>query len=149
VLLTEPDVEADVRAANEKRLRAFVEQILRVYPPQHYQQRRVIADVTLCGVPLREGDLVTTLFASANRDERHYADPESLDLDPANPRDHMSFSAGPHSCIGQGLARVEVFETVRQVLERFGELRLDEDHRAEIGYRGLTMRGYTPLHVVF
>jgi cytochrome P450 len=146
VLLKDDDLMQRIREADDATLRAFVEQVLRIYPPQHYQQRRCIADVEIDGVQLKEGDLIMLLLASANRDETHYRSPDAIDLEQKNPRDHTTFFAGPHSCVGQGLARVEVVETVRQLLSRVTDMRLDPSAE-EPRYLGLTMRGWGPLHV--
>lgn len=46
------------------------------------------------------------LYASGNRDERHYPDADRFLVD-RNPVDHLSFGYGVHGCAGQGLARLE------------------------------------------
>jgi len=145
LLMKDDALMETIRNADDPTLRNYTEQVLRLYPPQHYQQRRCIADIELEGVQIKEGDLAMMLFASANRDETHYAHPDTIDLQQKNPRDHTTFFAGPHACIGQGLARVELVETVRQVLALTTDIRLDPGAE-EPRYLGLTMRGWAPLH---
>jgi cytochrome P450 len=62
--------------------------------------------VELDGVTLPEGARVAVLFGSANRDERHFDDPDRFDVT-RNPVDHLSFGRGIHHCVGAGLARLE------------------------------------------
>lgn len=61
---------------------------------------RVVAeDTDIEGVPMRAGDRVALVYPSANRDERMFADPETLDLG-RDPDPHVSFGLGTHFCLG-------------------------------------------------
>ena len=62
-------------------------------------------------------------------------------------RDHLTFIAGPRACVGASLARVEIREVVRQLLERAPHVRLDPDAPPPV-YKGLTMRRFAPLNVL-
>ena len=67
------------------------------------------------------------VYASANRDERAFADPDTLDLT-RDPNDHVAFGAGgPHFCLGANLARLEARIMFEQILTRFEGLRVDGD----------------------
>jgi len=148
LLLTDQELMQRVRTADDKTLRSFVEQVLRLHPPVHYTQRRVLQDVEITGVQLKRDDLVIIAMAAANRDADHYGLPDGVDLDERRPNDHITFFAGPHACVGQGLARAEMVETIRQTLARVPEMRLDPSADPP-SYGGLVFRGYTPLHVTF
>ncbi|MFD9551668.1 cytochrome P450 [Nocardia salmonicida] len=149
LMLTDQALLARMRECDDKTLRAFVEQVLRLHPPQQFTQRRVIDDIEICGVQLRKGDLITLAVGATNRDESHYPRPDEIDFEQRNQRDHLTFLAGPHACVGQGLARAEIVETVRQVLARFADIRLNPEALEPPRYQGLIMRGYSPLHVVY
>jgi cytochrome P450 len=67
-------------------------------------------------------------FGAANRDPELFEDPESLDLSRrVNP--HIAFGGGPHACLGQHLARVEIDAMLREVLGRMRELEVVDDPR--------------------
>lgn len=59
------------------------------------------------GVIVPQGARVLMLFASGNRDERHYENPDRFDIR-RNPRDHLAWGHGPHTCVGMHLARLEM-----------------------------------------
>jgi cytochrome P450 len=53
------------------------------------------------------GSRALMLYASANRDERHWESPDDFDVTRANANSHVGFGHGIHGCVGQGLARLE------------------------------------------
>jgi cytochrome P450 len=59
-------------------------------------------------VPLRAGAKLVLLFASADRDGAHFAEPDRLDVGRENAADHLSFGKGVHFCLGAPLARLEM-----------------------------------------
>jgi cytochrome P450 len=81
------------------------------------QARLALADVELSGGTVRAGEMVIVSLQSANRDEAVFTDPDRLDLG-RNPNSHLSFSHGPHFCIGAQLARMEVAVALRTLLDR-------------------------------
>ena len=86
---------------------AFVEETLRLEAPFRGHYRQVLADTELAGAPLHKGDRLFILWSSANRQPDVFPDPESISLERANLRQHMSFGVGLHYCIGAPLARLE------------------------------------------
>jgi cytochrome P450 len=81
-------------------------EVLRLESPFHVSSRSVRREHELRDATLPAGSRVLLLFASANRDERKWDDPARFDVR-RNPRDHVAFGHGVHSCPGQGLARLE------------------------------------------
>lgn len=148
LLLDDPALLAEIRTGDDARLRRFVDESLRLLPPVQYRARRAKADVEIAGQPIREGELVLPLIAAANRDEAHYACPMTIDLGRKGVQDHFTFISGPRMCVGAGLARTEVAEAVRLLLSRFADVRWDETAEPPT-YRGLVLRRYAPLNVVF
>jgi hypothetical protein len=82
-----------------------VDELLR-YPTisQWGALRRALTYVEIGGQLIREGELVVVTLNSANRDERHFDEPNRLDLS-RRQSDHVAFGFGPHQCIGRNLAR--------------------------------------------
>ena len=85
--------------------------------------RRATADIEIGGVHIAEGDWITCLLASGNRDEAVYKCPHALD--PAQPQvPHLTFGYGVHQCVGMSLARVELRVVLRLLFAMFPDLRL-------------------------
>jgi cytochrome P450 len=61
-------------------------------------------------------------IASANRDDAVFDDPETFRLDRPQPRDHLTFGAGPHVCPGASLARLEGLTAVEVLMERVSRM---------------------------
>lgn len=100
---------------------AFLE-IVRIEAPLQHLARVTTREVDLGeGVVLPAGARVVMSYASANRDERHYPDPDRFDIE-RNPIDHLGFGLGTHTCAGQGLAKLEglaVFGALAQCVDGF------------------------------
>ncbi|HWM19552.1 MAG TPA: cytochrome P450 [Ilumatobacteraceae bacterium] len=96
-------------------------EVLRIEPPVQRFTRLAANPVELDGTVLPEGSRVAVLFGSANRDERHFDDPDRFDV-ARNPVDHLSFGRGIHHCVGAGLARLEghaIIAALAARVERF------------------------------
>ncbi|MDQ1431537.1 MAG: hypothetical protein QOF40_2139 [Actinomycetota bacterium] len=85
-----------------------VEESLRFDGPVAGHRRTVAFDTELGGVPLPAGAKLVLLFASADRDGAHFAEPDRLDVRRDNAADHLSFGKGVHFCLGAPLARLEM-----------------------------------------
>lgn len=68
------------------------------------------------GHELPVGTRVMLLFGSANRDERHYPDPDAFDITRVA-HDHLAWGRGPHACAGMHLARIEMEVLLEALLE--------------------------------
>ena len=101
-----------------------VEEVLRFDPPVLLTGRQCQADTEVAGRRMRAGDLVTTMLAGANRDPAVFIDPERFDVTRENAREHLSFSAGRHHCLGAMLARMEGEVGLRMFFDRFPDVRL-------------------------
>ena len=56
-------------------------------------------------------------FGSANRDSQRFEQPDTLDLS-RTPNVHIAFGTGPHGCLGQHIARIEIDALLHEVLVR-------------------------------
>ncbi|MFI9172009.1 cytochrome P450 [Streptomyces lincolnensis] len=106
-------------------IRTAVEEVIRFDPngSGFGMLRYVHEDVDLPGGPVRAGDTVVCSMASANRDENAWAGADDMDL-ARTPNAHLAFGAGPHSCLGQPLARTELQAVLDVLLRRLPTLDL-------------------------
>jgi cytochrome P450 len=103
-----------------------VEEILRYLTIfQHGLGRVVLDDTELGGEQLRAGDAVIAMINVANRDVRHFPEPDKLDIASAEASlGHLAFGFGAHNCLGKALARLELEIALRGLLDRFPTMRL-------------------------
>lgn len=143
VLLSQhPDALAALRA-DPSRTPGYVEEILRYEPPLHFAVRFAAAGTEVAGVPVAAGQSVLVLMAAANRDPRRFPDPDAFNPDRTD-NQHLTFTAGPHYCLGAALGRLEGKLAFPRLLCGFPSLAL----AAEPGERRqLMLRGYDELPV--
>jgi len=125
-LLERPDDLAHLRA-NLDALPVAIEELLRLASPVMSFTRQATDDTEIAGQAVAKGDRVLMVYASANRDERAFDDPDGLRLT-RDPNDHVAFGAGgPHFCLGAHLARLESKLMFEAILTRFEGLELTAD----------------------
>lgn len=105
-------------------------------------------DVTISGVLVRRGDAVMVSTAAANRDPRAFHDPTELDLG-RTPNPHLVFGPGVHHCLGSSLARMELQEAIRALMDRFPGLRLAVDAKDVPWKAGISGRGPSELPITW
>ena len=107
-------------AADVSLVPGGVEECLRWVTPVHAFCRTATEDTEVEGTPVKEGDYLCMLYASANRDERIFGeDAAQFDVRrPVNPV-HLAFGFGEHVCLGASLARLEARIFVEELLGRF------------------------------
>jgi cytochrome P450 len=105
------------------RLPAAIEELLRYDAPVQWLGRVTTRDVTLHDVVIPRGERVLLLWASANRDERAFHDPDQLILDRPVER-HLAFGEGIHFCLGAPLARIEARAAFEAMFTRVPEYEL-------------------------
>lgn len=124
-LLENPDQLALVKADPTKTLPA-VEELLRYFTIVDAVTARVATeDVELGGITIRAGEGVLGLGFSANRDPEAFENPDSLDVE-RGARHHVAFGFGPHQCLGQNLARMELQIVIDTLFRRIPDLALAE-----------------------
>ncbi len=144
-LLSHPDQAARV-AADPELVPHAVEEGARWYSPVGTSTRQATRDTELAGVPLEKGALIAAVLSSANRDERHWTDPDRYDID-SHRRPHLAFAGGAHVCVGALLGRHEARTALRTLLERLPGLRVDPDRPAEMS--GWEFRSPEHVHLLF
>jgi len=111
-------------AADPSLLPTAIEEMLRYTSPVTVFTRTANNDTELRGISVRKGDRVAMYYPSANRDEAHFADPDTFDIG-RTPNHHLAFGGGgTHFCLGANLARVEAAAIVPEVLSRMTDLEL-------------------------
>ena len=95
-----------------------VEEFLRLASPVYHFRRTATRDTEILGQAIKEGDKVVTWFAAGNRDPEVFDDPYRMDVT-RNPNEHMAFGrGGPHMCMGNALARLEIKIMFEDLLPR-------------------------------
>ena len=130
-------------------LKSAIEEMLRYFGPVEMSLSRwVRADTEIGGEPLRRGEQILALLASANHDGTQFPDPETFDIG-RDPNRHMAFGTGIHACLGATLARLEGQIAFATLLSRMPQLTLAIP-RDEVQWRdGTFLRGLVRLPVMF
>jgi cytochrome P450 len=122
-LFDNPDQLAWLKADLPARLPAAREELLRWTSPVIYMRRTAKRDGELAGVRIAEGQKVVMYFGAANRDPEKFDRADTLDLSRA-PNEHIAFGTGPHGCLGQHIARIEIDAILTEVLTRLDDLKI-------------------------
>jgi cholest-4-en-3-one 26-monooxygenase len=100
-----------------------VEEALRMFPAFAHFRRTATKDTVLNGQEIKQGEKVVMWYASSNRDETRYEDPDRFDIH-RNP-EHQAFGAGGrHFCLGTALARLELRILLEETLARYPDMEL-------------------------
>lgn len=122
LLATHPE-QWDRLRAEPDRVKAALNEALRLESPISCFTRVARTDTALGDVTVPAGSRVLVSFASANRDERRWDDPERFDIGRES-AGHLAFGHGEHACVGMGLARLEATAVLTALVERVGTLAL-------------------------
>ncbi|WP_214400884.1 cytochrome P450 [Pseudonocardia lacus] len=114
-LSDDQDLQRRLRA-DPALLPAAVEEFLRLHTPYRGFARTAAHDVRLHGRTIRPGEPVTLVYASANRDESVFPDPDRFVLDRPNIAAHLAFGRGRHACAGMPLARMALRVALGELL---------------------------------
>jgi|SRR5581483_7269434 len=115
-----------------------VEETMRYDGPVQGLFRVTTEDAEVSGTTIPKGSVVQLLFASANRDERHFDRPDEFLIERPDARDHFTFGAGEHLCVGAALARMEMRIAWETFLSRVRDFRVVGDVPL---YRHVIIRG--------
>lgn len=126
-LIDDPELEARLRERPELIPKA-IEEILRADPPVLTRPRRCTHDVEIGGEVIRAGERVLVNYLGANVDPDEWDHPDDFVLDRARNRS-MTFSAGPHRCIGSNVARTSLRIMVEELLARVTKIQYADDRR--------------------
>lgn len=118
--------DAAIRAAlarDPARMHTAVEETVRLYAPVVAVGRSVRQDCEVAGEQLKVGDRVALNYAAASRDPEVCSNPERFDIEREEVV-HTAFGVGPHRCLGEHLARLEIRVAVEEFLQRIPDFEL-------------------------
>ncbi|HEU4486064.1 MAG TPA: cytochrome P450, partial [Povalibacter sp.] len=118
-----------------------VEEFARLYTPYRGFARTAREDVTIRGRHIRKDEPIALLYASANRDESVFPEPDRFILGRPNINQHIAYGRGPHMCAGSALGR----QLLRISLDALLEATSHFEVNGEIRMSGMPEVG--PLHV--
>ncbi|HAT58940.1 MAG TPA: cytochrome P450 [Gammaproteobacteria bacterium] len=134
----------DKLIANPNLIPNMVAEVIRWQTPLAYMRRTANEDCTLGGKDIKAGDQLLMWYASGNRDTDVFTDPEQLDIERKNARQHLSFGFGIHRCMGNRLAELQLRILWEEILTRFERIEvLEEPSRTLSSF----VKGYTHMPV--
>lgn len=104
-------------------MRVAVEEFIRWVSPVLNMKRTVTRTHELHGQTLKEGDEVILMYASANRDPRHFDSPDVYDVQRKH-NQHVAFGWGTHFCLGASVARLEIRVMFEELMKRIPDMQL-------------------------
>ncbi|MBW2424980.1 MAG: cytochrome P450 [Deltaproteobacteria bacterium] len=140
-LFENPDQRADL-AKNQELIPDAFNEILRYDMPTQFLGRTLTRDLKLQDQKMLKDQGVIFLYASANRDEREFENPDVFDIRRRPPR-ILSFGAGAHQCLGTHVARMEGKVCLEAILTRFPDYGLDVDRATR--FRTEFVQGYSSM----
>jgi cytochrome P450 len=144
-LLTVPGLRDRVQA-DRSLIPALIAESLRIESPVMCMARTVVSGARVRGVDLDAEEKVILLYGAANLDAERFDEPLSFRL--GRDRPHIAFGSGPHRCIGEHLAMVEMRVALEQVLDTIPDVRIPEGDPPVWG-SGAVRRGVRRLPVEF
>ena len=123
---------------------AAVEEILRFESSLQATYRTALEPREIAGQKIETGDRVLTIVAAANRDERHFDNPEVFDISPREQKP-LTFGGGIHYCVGAALARLEGKIFLEELFSEYPDFEVDIESASLRG--AFLFRGYQDLRV--
>jgi cytochrome P450 len=148
LLCRNPELQERIRN-DERLIRTFVEEALRLESPVQGLPRLVTRDTELGGYRLPAGSLVMVRYGASNRDERQFENPDSVDLLREKAGMQLAFGSGVHHCIGAPLARQELTLGFPALLARMRNIRLAPGHPEPEAEPSFILRNMPALHITF
>ena len=145
-MLSHPTVRAEL-TSDWSRIEPAVTEMLRYNSAAQFAKPRFVTrDTVFHGQPLKRGEMIMPVLASANYDPARFENPHEFQIDrPDNY--HMTFGAGPHVCLGLKLARLETEIVLQQLFTRWPELRATLDAKDADWSKRMGMRSLKTLFV--
>jgi len=133
LLLAEHPDTADTVHRDPALAGRAVEEVLRYHPPFRSTRRKALAPLRVGGEDLAAGDTVYLSRQAANRDPQRWEQPDRFWIERPEVR-HVAFGHGPHYCVGQALARLNLVETAQALTERWASVEVTEPHLRRVPF---------------
>ena len=147
-LLAENPEEWAALKADPSRAEKVFEETLRLSTPTQGMWRILTKDAELGGVQLTKGQRIIIVFASANRDEALYDNPDDFIPMRDHLRDNLAFGKGIHFCLGANLSRLEGKVAAEELSKRIDTITLSESNKYQY-FPSFMLRGLTDLDIEF
>ncbi|MHA3791825.1 cytochrome P450 [Sphingomonas sp. YL-JM2C] len=141
LLATHPDQWRALKATPALQARCINESLRHESPALGFS-RLAKRDLVIDGVAVPAGARIMTVLPAANRDERHYADPDRFDIQ-RDASDHLAFGGGVHRCIGGSLAMLEIGSVLEALVELVDHIEPGDGRRAD----NAVLRGFDHLEI--
>ncbi len=142
-LARDQELQSQLRA-DPALLIPALEEFLRLYTPYRGFARTPTRDIELHGRTIHKDEPVALVFASANRDESVFPEPDRFVMNRPNIGEHLAFGRGPHNCVGSALARLELRIALEELLAGTQQIELNGEVLAtrmpEIGALSVPVR---------
>ena len=142
-LLERPDQLELLRKNPDQLAPTAVEEFLRFDAPLHLFERTATADTEVGGVAIKQGEKIAALLGSANRDEKHFANADQMDIT-RDPNPHIGFGAGIHFCLGGPLARLEMGIALPKLIKAFPKMQIASQ---PVRRPTFVLRGYEKVEI--
>ena len=120
-----------------------IEEFLRFDAPLHLFERTATTDTEIGGVEIKKGQKIASLLGSANRDEKHFANADQMDIT-RDPNPHIGFGAGIHFCLGGPLARLEMGIALPKLIKAFPNMKIASE---PVRRPTFVLRGYEKVEI--
>ena len=102
-------------------------------------------DIEIGGKQIKKNDQILMWYASGNRDDAVFEDPDRLDIQRSNARQHLSFGFGIHRCMGNRLAELQLRILWEELLQRFDTIEVQAEPKRTFSS---FVNGYTQMPVI-
>lgn len=123
-----PELQRQLRSHPEQ-IPDAIEEFLRLYTPYRGFARSAREEVELQGRKICPGEAIALVYASANRDETVFPDPDEFQLNRPNIKQHLAFGRGPHMCAGIPLARQQLTIALEELLRQTSHFEISGEIR--------------------
>lgn len=127
LLTNNPDQRAKLMA-NGDLFPNFVHESIRMVSPVTYMRRTATQDTELGSQKIGEGEKVVMLYPAANHDPSKFENAREFNIERDNAKEHLAFGSGPHVCLGQKVANMQLETAFREILSRFPDIQCTENN---------------------